>query len=88
MIRYDRKAAKGIQFHSRRHGGTILPNLNGIWGEGGQKWSPGNARFKRTGGDPILVADDNLHPSVKVYTPSADTAVSLDKPAVLKERTS
>ena len=32
MIRCDRKAAKGIQFHSRRHGVTILPNLNGIWG--------------------------------------------------------
>ena len=64
------------------------PEFEWHLGEGGQKWSPGNARFKRTGGDPILVADDNLHPSVKVYTPSADTTVSLDEPAVLKERTS
>ena len=43
--------------------------------------------FRRAGGDPILVADDNLHPSGKVHTPWADTNVPLVKSALLKEET-
>ncbi len=35
-----------------------------------------------------LAADDNLHPSGKVYTPWADTIVPLAESALLKERTS
>ncbi len=36
---------------------------------------------------PTLVADDNLHPSGKVYTPWADTIVPLAELALLKEET-
>ena len=32
-----------------------------------------------------LAADDNLHPSEKVYTPWADTIVPLAESALLKE---
>ena len=35
-----------------------------------------------------LAADDNLHPSEKVYTPWADTIVLLAESALLKEETS
>ena len=35
-----------------------------------------------------LAADDNLHPSEKVYTPWADTIVPLAESALLKEKTS
>ena len=38
-------------------------------------------------GDPTLVADDNLHPSGKVYTPWGDTIVPLAELALLKEET-
>ena len=34
-----------------------------------------------------LAADDNLHPSEKVYTPWADTIVPLAESALLKEKT-
>ena len=37
-----------------------------------------------THGDPILMADDNLHPSGNVYTPWAYTIVSLAELALLK----
>ncbi len=40
-----------------------------------------------THGDPILMADDNLHPSGNVYTPWAYTIVSLAELALLKEET-
>ena len=30
--------------------------------------SSGKSRFKRAGGNPTLVVDDNFHPSGKVYT--------------------
>ncbi len=43
--------------------------------------------FRPAGGDPTLVADDNLHPSVKVYTPWANTVVPLAESALLKEET-
>ncbi len=35
-----------------------------------------------------LAADDDLHPSEKVYTPWADTIVPLTESALLKEETS
>ncbi len=35
-----------------------------------------------------LAADDNLHPSEKVYTPWADTIVPVAESALLKEETS
>ena len=35
-----------------------------------------------------LAAEDNLHPSKKVYTPWADTIVRLAESALIKEETS
>ena len=43
--------------------------------------------FRRAGGDPSMMADDNLHPFGKVHTPWADTIVPLAKSALLKEAT-
>ena len=44
--------------------------------------------FLATVGCPAtLAADDNLHPSEKVYTPWADTIVPLAESALLKEKT-
>ncbi len=61
-----------------------------IWMSSGEcrlKRSSGESRFRPAGGDPTLVADDNLHPSGKVYTPWADTIVPLAELALLEEET-
>ena len=51
------------------------------------KWSPGKSRFGRVGGDQTLVADNNLHPSRKVFTLWANTIVPLAESALLQEGT-
>ncbi len=43
--------------------------------------------FRRAGGDPTLVADDNFHPSGKLHTPWADIIGPEVKSAMLKEET-
>ncbi len=81
-----RMAAEGMRFPWRWDGGTIFP----VWMSSGEcrlEWSSGESRFGRAGGDPTLVADDNLHPSGKVYTPWADIIVPLAESALLKEET-
>ena len=45
------------------------------------------AIFRRAGGDPSMMADDNLRPFGKEHTPWADTIVPLDKSALLREAT-
>ncbi len=44
--------------------------------------------FATVGWLATLAADDNLHPSEKVYIPWADTIVPLAESALLKEETS
>ena len=44
--------------------------------------------FMATVGRLTLAADDNLHPSEKMYTPWANTIVPLAESALLKEGTS
>ena len=44
--------------------------------------------FATVGRLATLAADDNLHPSEKVYTPWADTFGPLAESALLKEKTS
>ena len=51
------------------------------------KWSSGESRFGRVGGDQTLVADNNLHPSRNVFTLWANTIVPLAESALLKEGT-
>ncbi len=81
-------AAKGIQFPSRWDGGTIFPNLDVIRGRSIQVVIREISVRTGVGGDPTLVADNNLHASGKVCTPWADTIVSLAESALLKEETS
>ena len=72
------------------HGSGRVVRFSQIWMSAGEcrlKWSTGESRFRRAGGDPTLVADDNLHPSGNVYTPWADTIVRLTELALLKEET-
>ena len=56
-------------------------------GNADSKKSPGNSRFGRAGGDQTLVANNNLHPSRKLFTPWANTIVPLAELALLKEGT-
>jgi len=65
------------------YGSGMVVRFSRIW----VSVSSGESRFRRAGGDPTLVADDNLHPSEKVYTPWADTIVPLAESALLKEKT-
>ena len=65
------------------YGSGMVVRFSRIW----VSVSSGESRFRRAGGDPTLVADDNLHPSGKVYTPWGDTIVPLAELALLKEET-
>ena len=63
------------------YGSGMVVRFSRIWD------SSGESRFRRAGDDPTLVADNNLHPSGKVYTPWGDTIVPLPELALLKEET-
>ena len=82
-----RMAAERLHFPWRWNGGTIFQNLDVIRGIS-TKWSSRKSRFRRAGGDPNLVAVNNLHPSGKVYTPWADPIIPLAELALLKEEPS
>ena len=72
------------------HGGGMVVRFPRIWmlsGECRLKWSSGKFRFERAGGDQTLVADNNLHPSRKMFALWANTIVPLAEPALLKEGT-
>ena len=64
------------------YGSGMVVRFSRIW------ISSGEFRFRLAGGDPTLVADDNLHPSGKVYTLWAYTIVPLAESDLLKEETS
>ena len=64
-----------------------FPELGCYLGNADSSGHPGESRFGRVGGDQTLVADNNLHPSRKVFTLWANTIVPLAEPALPKEGT-